>query len=203
MKKFLSIFAGMILSVGMIHATDIITANPVTVTQGETAEIEIVFNDDNIWCKGFQFDLTTPDGVDVVKVDNKISAQLIKMDPEFTISSNQLLSGASRFVVLSFEGVSFSGSESVMKVTCQADEDLAPGEYKGTISGVKVTTRDYQTIKGDDVEFTINVVSAIPDAIKALTDNGAVDGIYNIQGQRGTKPVKGVNIINGVKVLVK
>jgi hypothetical protein len=45
---------------------------------------------------------------------------------------------------------------------------------------------------------------AIPDAINSVetTENGN-SAIYNLQGQKLTAPVKGVNIINGKKVVVK
>ncbi len=202
MKKIISIFAGMILSVGMIHATDIITVSPVTVAQGDCADVVVVLNSDTEY-KGFQFDLTTPDDVDAVTVDGHITAQAGDLVPSFSVSSNNLESGVSRFVVLSFEGTKFSGNGSLLKVTCQVDKDLAPGEYKGVISGIKLATADFKTVKVDDIEFKVTVVESVPDAINSLTGDASTGDIYNIQGQKTGRPVKGFNIVNGVKVLVK
>ena len=80
------------------------------------------------------------------------------------------------------------------------------GFYK-TISGTTLAARKayltvsseakgfYPLINGDDSETTaITVVD---------TENGGNDDIYNLHGQKISAPVKGVNIINGKKVVVK
>ncbi len=190
-------------SVGMTHATDVITVNPVKVAQGDCAEVEIVLNSETEY-KGFQLDLSTPYDVDVVKDEKgSISSEAGTQVENFTVSSNKLSSGTCRFVVLSFEGANFSGNGTILKVKCQADETLTPGEYKGVVSGIKLSTADFKTVQLDDIEFTVTVVEPVPDGIGFLVGDADADGIYNIQGQKTGRPVKGLNILNGIKVLVK
>ncbi len=173
MKKILSICAGLILSIGMAFATDEVTVNPLTIVQGESGELEIVFSAEGEY-KGFQFDIAAPAGVTAdVNEDGTIVAETGDSLQGFSVSSRHLASGADRFIVTSFVGNQFTADGSILKVTYTTDADLEPGEYTGTISGIKFTTAALQTEKYDDVNFMVTVVEKPNEPGDTIYSEGA------------------------------
>ena len=65
---------------------------------------------------------------------------------------------------------------------------------------------DGAAVSEDDVrpQLTVaykSVATAVIDAI--ASEQNRAEGIYSLSGQRLSQPVKGLNIVNGRKVLVK
>ena len=85
----------------------------------------------------------------------------------------------------------------------------------GTVGFYKVTDSSNKTIKANRCYMSTNVTPAadvkgfvLDDIVTGISQilsnsNKATEGIYDLNGNRLAAPQKGINIINGVKVLVK
>ena len=83
------------------------------------------------------------------------------------------------------------------KATTTATEKSKPGTYPITVSGGKSKNYALNYMQGT---LTILPATGIESVYADGQENGA---IYNINGQKLSKPQKGINIINGKKVVVK
>ena len=87
--------------------------------------------------------------------------------------------------------------------------------HEGTVGFYKVTDSSNKTIKANRCYMSTNVTPAadvkgfvLDDIVTGISQilsnsNKAAEGIYDLNGNRLAAPQKGINIINGVKVLVK
>lgn len=66
-----------------------------------------------------------------------------------------------------------------------------------------VITDEGETFYGEEQTFRTDVATGIEETTAAPVQRAVPQGIYNLSGQRLTQPQKGLNIINGKKVLVK
>lgn len=66
-----------------------------------------------------------------------------------------------------------------------------------------VVTDEGETFYGEEQTFRTEVATGIEETIAEPVQRAVPQGIYNLSGQRLSAPQKGLNIINGKKVLVK
>ena len=72
----------------------------------------------------------------------------------------------------------------------------------GELKRISFSNEDgLQSAKPEDVTFNITLIPAT--GINDIEQDGQDAAIYNLAGQRLSKPQRGVNIQNGKKILVK
>ena len=118
------------------------------------------------------------------------------------------------FVSVSKLGTTFKGSTETMQTrgTISNDElpatDEEPVEYSFPFSGYTGNVRLGYYIEGSGSDMTwleLTKVGLLIDtsAIQGISGAGTNDAVYSLQGVKLNKAQRGVNIINGKKVLVK
>jgi len=94
-----------------------------------------------------------------------------------------------------------NGCSSALRPT---SETLAAGEYTGKISGIELSKRiseeESEAVNPGDIEFKIQIV---PTKINGVVTGKAIKVSYNVAGQQTDGIQKGINIIEGKKVMVK
>ena len=216
MKKTVFLIMGLLIGMNAL-ADDGIKVSPLTIAQGETADLEIVFECAEEKYIGYQFDVTA-EGLEFdIDLDeeegyDKGSA----LAKSHTIAASETASNSYRFLCSSNKNATIkAGSNVLMTISLKADAALEPGTYKVTISDIefsKVSDNNHIVCKFDPVEATITIT--VPTAIKDQPLSPLPRGgeLYNLQGQRisvnsifsvpSVLP-KGVNIVDGKKVMVK
>ena len=66
-----------------------------------------------------------------------------------------------------------------------------------------VITDEGETFYGEEQSFRTDVATGIEETTAAPVQRAVPQGVFNLSGQRLSAPQKGLNIINGKKVLVK
>ena len=99
--------------------------------------------------------------------------------------------GAKKFVTTAGDYMRLSGNATSIEMQ-NGNDGIVLGEQKG---------RQWAFVNNDNM----NVEDAIADVIKGITPTFTEDdaAVYNLAGQRLSKPQKGINIKNGKKYLVK
>ena len=141
----------------------------------------------------FQFDLWLPDDVDVMEMilnDNRVQGHQLMY--------NKLGEGHYRIVALSTSANSFSGtSGELLRMTLNAFRT----------DDIHMDNIHFVTPDGSEQLFeSLGVGDEIRTTFINNINNGKNSGkrtIYNLNGQRLSTPQKGLNVINGRKVVVK
>lgn len=114
---------------------------------------------------GFQFDVTLPEGIAFdTDVNGNISTTKGRIQSNQLLSAAKLSNGAYRFVFLSPDASTLSGTSGELFSANLKNVSAAVGSYKGKISNAIFTGRDLTTYNLPDAEFAIAVKSSIPTA---------------------------------------
>lgn len=143
--------------------------------QGGTALLGIDLTNEDDICS-FQFNISLPDGVSVVKEinDDDEYAEAISLSDRKK-SSHQLTfknTGFNSYFIFgySLQNAAFKGnSGEILTLKLQADEDLAEGTYDVTLSNMLMVTPDERKFEANDLHGYINVTES--------------NGIDNISGK--------------------
>ena len=148
--------------------------------------------EDNSAYTAFQFDLTIPEGMDVTQMTlNSLRKQ------NHQLLFNKIDAGHYRVVALSTSNNSFNGT---------AGELLNMAFDSQPTDDIVIDNIHFVTAQGNDLLFSaIGISGDTPTSISGVSSNATnSDGkVYNLNGQRLTKLQKGLNIIQGRKVLIK
>lgn len=213
MKKISVLMAAFMAVCMSALADDVVSVNPnpVQVSPGDRVTLEVVFDNSEGLYKGFQLDIKMPEGLEVVseevydeEEEEYVTAMRIEQGTlcksAHQFKSSQLAPGYYRFVCFNGEGKTFkTGKGTVMAVTFESSETITTGEFKGILSGIEFNTSDDKAVLFDDVEFKVLVV---PTKINDVSASKQTKGIYNVAGQQ-VEMQKGINIVDGKKVMVK
>ena len=85
---------------------------------------------------------------------------------------------------------------------------IYPYKEKTDVVQNGMITADFDQKDGDDVynwyDLTINIYDEVPTSIASVKNNAKQDNVmYNLAGQRIEKLQRGINIVNGKKVVIK
>jgi len=205
MKKISIFLAAMFASLSlMADGVLTISPNPVVIGANDRVDLEFIFESDGEF-KGFQMDVTMPEGIKAELDEGEIICDKgdlfssVKRD-DHTVSSSHLESGSDRFICVSMKDkIIPSGKGTVMYVSYESGA-MSTGTYKGKISGIEFNTTDNKRVLLDDIEFDIMIV---PTKVNGVGSVKTVKKTFNLAGQQLKTPAKGVNIIDGKKVIVK
>ena len=192
--------AGIMLRSAQNGASAVVYIEPFAINAGETGEMLIGLNNPDTDITLMQLDLRLPEGLSVVMNDSNFD---IDMTGRTSWQSHSLnansTNGIVRILLSSMSNTIVKGSEgSVIRLKIHANQDFNGGIIKlENILNVTPTlqefTQDYYYY-----ELTSGGTTGI-NSINSLSETT----IYNLSGQRLVKPLKGLNVISGKKVIVK
>ena len=205
MKKISVLMAAFMAVCMSALADDGIKVNPLTIAQGETADLEIMFECAEAQYVGFQFDVAAESvgfNIDLDEEEGYDAGDALAKS--HTIAASEPTAGTYRFVCTSMKNATIkAGTNVLMTVSLKADAALEVGTYKMTISNIEITKISGDSLipcKLDPVEATVTVT--VPTAIKGLSVSKQTKGTYNIAGQQ-VEMQKGINIVDGKKVIIR
>jgi hypothetical protein len=160
--------------------------------------------------RGFQFDMYLPEGVTVTvsskgKIQGaKLSESRLPEDDEHTLTCSVQQDGAIRFLCGSQYQETFTGNDGeIITLQVNISETVQEGEYPIILRQMKLSesdiTKSYET---EYVEGTLTIGTTGISSIESGRQSKTA-AIYSLSGQRLQNPVKGVNIIDGKKVVIK
>ena len=203
MKKTVFLIMGLLIGMSAM-ADDGIMVSPLTIAQGETADLEIMFESAEAKYVGYQFDVTAEGvgfNIDLDEEEGYDGGGALAKS--HTIAASEPTAGTYRFLCSSNKNATIkAGSNVLMTISLKADAALEPGTYKVTISNIEFSDGK-SPYKFDPVEATVTVT--VPTAIKNLTPtlSHGEGAVYNLSGQQISNVKKGINIVDGKKIMVK
>lgn len=135
----------------------------------------------------FQFDVDVPEGTDL----SAISINGMRKDGH-KLLYNKLAEGRYRVTAFSFSNAVFKDSKGELLQFCvngQAADDICVHDIH------------FITTKGKDITFDALYVSGTETGITHTSVNETSGAIYDLQGRKLSKMQRGMNIINGKKVV--
>lgn len=208
MKKIKTLFMGALLLVTGNAMADKFTASEITIEPGQQGEILVgIENAATIYA--FQFDLTLPSGISLVKDEDEEAYGVF-------VKGRTAKNGTFTFkkVDTAWQIVYFNAaldeetgepvpikknSGDVVKLFIKAAANYGGGE--AIISGAKTTDQTTIPVAAEGVTFKIN--SSVPNGIKNINAAENNAPVYTMGGQRVTNPKKGLYVKDGHKVVVK
>lgn len=195
-------------------ADDVVSVNidPTTPSPGDEFAIEVLLDNSEGLFKGAQFDIHMPEGIapvieSVWNDDDEDYKNVMKIEKGalcksgHSISASQLPEGGERFVIVDMNNATFkTRKDAVAKVYYKIGETLEAGEYTGKITKMEFNTTADTGVEPEDIEFKIQIV---PTKINGVVTGKTVKVSYNVAGQQTDGIQKGINIIEGKKVMVK
>ena len=187
---------------------NVIYVEPLTTEAGTQATLSFKMKN-SAAIRGFQFDLYLPEGVTAVKnnkgrIKGLLSDGRLPEDDEHTLIMQEQDNGVIRFLCGSQYDETFTGNEGeIATLQVNIAEGIASGDYPVVLRNMRLTeTNISRFYDSDEVESTITIDDADGMA-EYLEDSSIPDVIYNLAGQRLSKPQRGINIIGGKKMFVK
>ena len=174
--------------------TSYLWIEPFTINAGEekTMTIDLWNPDDDITL--VQYDLRLPKGLYLKMIGDEYDAEITgRTDRESHSLSAHTIDGTTHFLLASHNNSSFTGTDgAIIKMTFVADENYQGGAIS-LENILLVTPREQETRPGD---LTLGIRGIF---VNQKTD----EPVYNVTGQKLYAPRKGINIINGKKIIVK
>lgn len=165
------------------NTTDLVSIQDFSIAPGETREIDIVLDNDQL-CAHMQCDINLPDGLTVV------DARCAQRAASHTLIADTQ-DGSCRVICYSTRGQAIDGnSGAVVTLTVKADENLA-SETTITVNNVVLAGGDH-TLYAQATETAVNNTTGI-DQLK----DRQVQSVryYNVAGIEAATPHDGINIV--------
>ena len=178
-------------------ATSPLSIEPFSIKAGEEKQmvIDLTNPDDDITL--VQFDLRLPTGLSLKKVGGEYDFDIAGRTSwrKHSLDANDT-NGIIRFLLSSSSNTVLEGHDgAIIKMTLVADSHYNNGAIK--LENILLVTPDEKESKPSDVVF-------IPTGIVNINvDEQSAGYIYTLSGQRIAAPRKGINIINGKKIIVR
>ena len=167
-----------IIEVGGIVTADDCAACPGGL--GTTMNIEMKNIEEIV---GFQFDLQLPEGVTVATNANSMyAASLTNRKVDHSLSVNKIGDNLYRFVSVSMNNCSFSGTEgTLLNVKVKADETIGLGDYDIKVLNAELTTANTDLFNSIDVTSLLTIQAPEPGDVNgdmkvSVTDVSSIIG---------------------------
>ena len=192
---------------------NVIYVEPFAVTKGTQVQMSFYMKN-TAAIRGFQFRLSLPDGVTVVKsskgkLQARLTADRLPDEDAHTLSAAGQPDGSILFLCGSQYDEVFTGSEGeIATITLSIPEGMSEGVYPLLLQDVKLTESDITRFYEPAGSEALLSVSAPGNTtgISAVSGEKSAD-VYDLSGRKvGTDSrqlPKGVYIINNKKVVVK
>jgi hypothetical protein len=191
-RRILNIVIGLLTFIGSANAQTLSVAS-IDATAGEQRTLTVKLSD-AASATALQFNLSLPANVTI----NESGCALGSAANNHTLRVNRMDNGNYLFVIFSMDFKKL-GNGTLLTIPVIFANDAASGN--GHLFTVRSSASDAVSHQQQNATFAVNVN---PTDIKSIRTNGVKNGIiYNVRGQKLASPQKGINIIDGQKVLVK
>lgn len=191
-RRILNIVIGLLAFWGSANAQTLSVAS-VEATAGEQKTLTVSLSDASS-ATAMQFNLSLPANVTI----NESGCALGGAANNHTLRVNRMDNGNYLFVIFSMDFKKL-GNGTLLTIPVIFANDATSGN--GNLFTVRSSTSDAASHQHQNATFAVNVNTS---DIKNIKTNDVKKGIiYNIRGQKLATPQRGVNIIDGQKVLVK
>ncbi len=150
-----------------------------------------------------QFDMHLPTGLNIKQTGDELVLDMCDRTTwrKHTLDANKIGDGCYRFLLYSSSNELISGTEgALIKMALIADNDFDYRGKKIIIDNILLVSPEQDEIKPNTYEYALPNPSDINAVFKEVS---ARTHIYSLSGQRLDTPRKGINIVNGKKVIVK
>ena len=170
-----------------------LSVQPIEVQTGEQTEM-VVSLAGGTSATALQFNLQLPEGVTA----ETSSATLGSATDGHTLSVQTLDSGDLLFILYSMDFNAFKDGELIrIPVTAGSTETTSNGK----LYTVRTATADAVSNTCEEAAFVVTIKA--PTAIKSVLSNEPSKSVYNVNGQQISNTQKGINIVDGKKIMVK
>ena len=174
---------------------------PFSIAAGESQTMTITLDNPNMDVTLIQFDMTLPEGLRLKTDEDGYAVEMTGRTTwkDHTVYIGSLSEGSVRMILASGKNALIDGnSGGILNLTMVADENYDGGDIM--LHHILCTSPDTQECWPYD--YTLHLASSSTTRIDGIKE-GQTSDIYNVSGQRLSAPRKGINIINGRKVVVK
>ena len=191
-RRILNIVIGLLAFIGNANAQTLSVAS-IDATAGEQKTLTVSLSDASS-ATAMQFNLSLPANVTI----NESGCALGGAANNHTLRVNRMDNGNYLFVIFSMDFTKLSNG-TLLTIPVIFANDAKSGN--GNLFTVRSSASDAVSHQNQNATFSFNVNTS---DIKNIKTNDVKKGIiYNIRGQKLATPQRGVNIIDGQKVLVK
>jgi hypothetical protein len=191
-RRILYIVIGLLAFIGNVNAQTVSVAS-IEATAGEQKALTVSLSDASS-ATAMQFNLSLPANVTI----NESGCALGNAANNHTLRVSRMDNGNYLFVIFSMDFKKL-GNGTLLTIPLVFADDATSGN--GNLFTVRSSTSDAASHQHQNATFAVNVNTS---DIKSIRTNGVKNGIiYNLRGQKLVSPQKGINIIDGQKVLVK
>lgn len=191
-RRILYIVIGLLAFIGNVNAQTVSVAS-IEATSGEQKALTVSLSDASS-ATAMQFNLSLPANVTI----NESGCALGNAANNHTLRVSRMDNGNYLFVIFSMDFKKL-GNGTLLTIPLVFADDATSGN--GNLFTVRSSTSDAASHQHQNATFAVNVNTS---DIKSIRTNGVKNGIiYNLRGQKLVSPQKGINIIDGQKVLVK
>ena len=174
---------------------------PFSITAGKSQTMTLTLDNPNMDVTLVQFDLTLPEGLRLKTDEDGYAVEMTGRTTwkDHTVYIGNQSGESVRVMLASGKNAVIDGNSGViLNVTLVADENYDGGDI--VLHNILCTSPDVQECRPYD--YTLHLASGSTTGIDGIEEE-QMSVIYNISGQRLSAPRKGVNIINGKKVVIK
>lgn len=191
-RRILYIVIGLLTFIGNVNAQTVSVAS-IEATAGEQKALTVSLSDASS-ATAMQFNMSLPANVTI----NESGCALGNAANNHTLRVSRMDNGNYLFVIFSMDFKKL-GNGTLLTIPLVFADDATSGN--GNLFTVRSSTSDAASHQHQNATFAVNVNTS---DIKSIRTNGVKNGIiYNLRGQKLVSPQKGINIIDGQKVLVK
>lgn len=183
-----------------VSGTATLHVEPISICAGETRELTVSLTNPDDELTLLQFDLLLPDGLYINKVDDNPS---VSMGSRTSGNSHQLSAYADgqrfRCLLASPGNELISGTEgAVVRLTVTAADDFCGGSLL-LADAIGVSPCEQEVIMPSQRCGLTESATGVTDVKKAEESSE----VYSLTGQRQVKMKRGINVVNGKKIIKK
>lgn len=178
-----------------------ISVEPFTIDAGEEKEVVIDMTNPNDNITLMQFDVVLPEGLSLKKSGTDFDIDIAGRTNWRKHTLNARDNGSFiRFLMYSSSNALIEGSEgAAIKMTLVADENFKGGKIG--FENILLVTPEEKGIR--PANFEVDALGKSVGIEETKIGRKTAPKIYDLSGRRLAKPTKGINIIDGKKVLIK
>ena len=191
-SKILLLFALLVSSV--IANAQTLSVDPIEAKTGEQKTMMVNLSDVSS-ITALQFNLSLPANVTI----NESGCALGSAACNHTLSVSKMDNGNYLFLLYNMNLTELTNG-SLLTIPVTFADDAVSGD--GSLYTVRTSKSDAVSRQHQDIVFTVNVTNA-SDIEGVRTDDNTKGVIYNVKGLKLKSSQKGINIIDGRKVVVK
>ena len=206
MKNILFMISLLMVQAANVAKADNLKINSFTIEAGKEATASVELDNPTTQYTAFQFELIVPEGIKLKYIEND-EDYAYEMNPErmsgknWSVTITQTKDDTYQFIIYNTKNATVKEtSGALFTLTFVASGTLTDGMLTGHLKNQMLAIdKDNST----DVEDTPFYINGDDTGVASIHSDSKESTFYNLSGQKKSKSQKGINIINGKKVIVK